>query len=33
MSKIKLTQIGNSTARQLYDRIGVATDFMKYNRS
>lgn len=27
------TQIGNATARRLYDRIGVATDFIKYNRS
>jgi GNAT superfamily N-acetyltransferase len=28
-----LTQAGNATARQLYDRIGVATDFIKYSRS
>jgi GNAT superfamily N-acetyltransferase len=28
-----LTQTGNATARRLYDRIGVATDFMKYSRS
>lgn len=28
-----LTQMGNSTARRLYDRIAVATDFMKYSRS
>jgi len=27
------TQTGNATARRLYDRIGVATDFMKYSRS
>jgi len=27
-----LTQSGNTTARQLYDRIGTATDFMKYQR-
>jgi GNAT superfamily N-acetyltransferase len=27
------TQTGNTTARRLYDRIGVATDFMKYSRS
>jgi len=28
-----MTQMGNKTARRLYDRIAVATDFMKYNRS
>ena len=28
-----LTQDFNSTARQLYDRIGVKTPFIKYNRS
>ena len=28
-----LTQEFNATARQLYDRIGVATPFIKYNRS
>ncbi|MDG4648114.1 GNAT family N-acetyltransferase [Roseibacterium sp. SDUM158017] len=28
-----LTQTGNTAARRLYDRIGKATDFMKYNRS
>lgn len=28
-----LTQMGNATARRLYDRIGVATDFMKYRRA
>lgn len=28
-----MTQTGNSTARRLYDRIGVATDFMKYSRT
>lgn len=28
-----LTQIGNTTARQLYDRIATPTDFMKYNRA
>jgi len=28
-----LTQTGNATARRLYDRIAVATDFMKYSRS
>jgi GNAT superfamily N-acetyltransferase len=28
-----LTQTGNATARQLYDRIAVATDFMKYIRT
>ncbi len=28
-----MTQTGNATARQLYDRIAIATDFMKYNRS
>jgi GNAT superfamily N-acetyltransferase len=28
-----MTQTGNATARRLYDRIGVATDFMKYSRS
>lgn len=28
-----MTQSGNVTARRLYDRIGVATDFMKYSRS
>jgi hypothetical protein len=28
-----MTQTGNTTARRLYDRIGVATDFMKYSRS
>jgi GNAT superfamily N-acetyltransferase len=28
-----MTQTFNATARQLYDRIAVATDFMKYNRS
>ncbi|MEO1274279.1 MAG: GNAT family N-acetyltransferase [Pseudomonadota bacterium] len=27
-----LTQEGNATARQLYDRIATATDFIKYNR-
>ena len=27
-----MTQSGNATARTLYDRIGVATDFMKYTR-
>jgi GNAT superfamily N-acetyltransferase len=27
------TQTGNVTARRLYDRIAVATDFMKYSRS
>ncbi|MBF9035618.1 GNAT family N-acetyltransferase [Rhodobacterales bacterium HKCCE2091] len=27
-----LTQTGNTTARALYDRIGTATDFMKYQR-
>ncbi len=27
-----LTQTGNATARRLYDRIGAATDFMKYQR-
>jgi GNAT superfamily N-acetyltransferase len=27
-----MTQRSNATARQLYDRIGVATDFMKYTR-
>jgi len=27
-----MTQTGNRTARRLYDRIGVATDFMKYGR-
>lgn len=27
------TQTGNATARALYDRIAVATDFMKYSRS
>ena len=27
------TQTGNATARRLYDRIAVATDFMKYSRS
>jgi GNAT superfamily N-acetyltransferase len=28
-----MTQTGNATARRLYDRIAVATDFMKYSRS
>jgi GNAT superfamily N-acetyltransferase len=28
-----LTQTGNAAARQLYDRIGVASDFMKYTRT
>jgi GNAT superfamily N-acetyltransferase len=28
-----MTQTGNATARRLYDRISVATDFMKYSRS
>jgi GNAT superfamily N-acetyltransferase len=28
-----MTQTGNTTARRLYDRIGVTTDFMKYSRS
>lgn len=28
-----LTQTGNAPARALYDRVAVATDFMKYNRS
>jgi len=28
-----MTNRGNATARQLYDRIAVATDFMKYSRS
>ncbi|MDH3232359.1 MAG: GNAT family N-acetyltransferase [Alphaproteobacteria bacterium] len=28
-----LTQHFNDTARQLYDRVGKATPFMKYNRS
>jgi GNAT superfamily N-acetyltransferase len=28
-----LTQTDNATARALYDRIGVATDFMKYQRA
>ncbi len=28
-----LTQAGNAAARGLYDRIGVATDFIKYSRS
>ena len=28
-----LTQEFNTTARQLYDRIGVETPFIKYNRS
>jgi GNAT superfamily N-acetyltransferase len=28
-----MTQTANQTARRLYDRIGVATDFMKYSRS
>ena len=28
-----MTRTGNSTARRLYDRIGTATDFMKYSRS
>lgn len=28
-----LTQMGNATARALYDRIAVATDFMKYSRN
>ncbi len=28
-----LTQEFNTTARQLYDRIGVVTPFVKYNRS
>lgn len=28
-----LTQEGNTTARQLYDRIGKATDFIKYGRA
>ncbi len=27
-----LTQTGNTTARALYDRIGVPTEFMKYQR-
>lgn len=27
-----LTQMSNATARQLYDRIGTATEFMKYQR-
>jgi GNAT superfamily N-acetyltransferase len=27
-----MTQTENATARRLYDRIGVATDFMKYTR-
>ncbi|MFW5641881.1 MAG: N-acetyltransferase family protein [Roseicyclus sp.] len=27
------TREGNATARRLYDRIGVATDFMKYTRA
>jgi len=27
-----LTQMGNATARALYDRIGQATEFMKYAR-
>lgn len=27
-----LTQHGNSTGRQLYDRIGTLTDFIKYQR-
>jgi len=27
-----MTQQDNATARRLYDRIGVATDFMKYQR-
>ena len=27
-----LTQEGNTTARQLYDRIATPTDFMKYQR-
>jgi GNAT superfamily N-acetyltransferase len=27
-----MTQTGNAPARLLYDRIGVATDFMKYTR-
>ncbi len=28
-----LTQIGNAQARALYDRVAVATNFVKYNRS
>lgn len=28
-----LTQEGNATARRLYDRIGHATDFIKYTRA
>ncbi|AHM05620.1 Histone acetyltransferase HPA2 [Roseibacterium elongatum DSM 19469] len=27
-----MTNMGNATARRLYDRIGLATDFMKYTR-
>ena len=29
----EMTQDFNTTARQLYDRIGVLTPFIKYNRS
>lgn len=28
-----LTQLSNKTARRLYDRIGVATEFIKYQRT
>jgi hypothetical protein len=28
-----MTQEGNSTARQLYDRIGVKSDFIRYQRA
>lgn len=28
-----LTQVGNETARRIYDRVGAATDFMKYARA
>jgi GNAT superfamily N-acetyltransferase len=27
-----LTEVGNATARRLYDRVGRATDFIKYRR-
>ena len=27
-----LTQAGNATARQLYDRVGTLTDFIRYDR-
>ena len=32
MLRYWLTQAGNATARRLYDRVAVQTDFIKYDR-